>query len=124
MRELSEFLTENELYVYFNHPAKTYRVLADELGLSYSRVSKIKYDAKKKIIKEKHMEQMAIRAQKSVDITLKHKEIYVLCRALRAYSAELTDADMRKKQPIENDPDYEISEKLIKYFSDILSEKV
>ena len=123
MRELEEILTQNELYVYRNHPAKTYKVLAEELGLSQSRIQQLKHDAKNKIIKEKHIEQLAIRAQQPVDVTLQRRDIHVLQRALWAYSADLTDADMRKKRPREEDPDQEIIEKLIPYFSELLSQK-
>ena len=123
MRELSEFLTENELYVYQNHPKIKYQVLADELGLSYRRVAQMKHDAKKKIIKEKHIERLAERAQQPVELILKRRDIYVVHRALWAYAADLTDIDMRKKQPQEEDPDLKIVKNLIPYFSELLSKK-
>lgn len=52
MRELTEFLTDREIFVLENWPARTYKAIGQDLGVSPERVRQIRVKAERKIREE------------------------------------------------------------------------
>ena len=116
MKELSEFLSEREIYVLENHPAKTYAVIAAEIGLTQERVRQIKIAAERKVREEKRKEEHDERGQEPVSLSVTRSEFSFIQRALMNYQTFLLrtgPADQRRKNT-EADPDLTRTMDLIK----------
>ena len=123
MRELSEFLTDREIFVLEHHPSMSYKTIGEELGISQERVRQLKVYAERKIRDEKRREQAEARGQLPVTLTLRRKDLWVIIRGLEAHQVELLrpKADQRRnKETLEEDPDYQLAEKLIQDIREIL----
>lgn len=123
MRERSEFLTDREIFVLDHHPAMSYKTIGEELGISQERVRQLKVYAERKIRDEKRREQAAARGQLPVTLTLRRKDLWVIIRGLQAHQANLLRpmADQRRnKENMEEDPDYQLAEKLVQNLREIL----
>ena len=116
MRELSEILTERELYVLEHHPAMTYKAIAAEMGVTTERIRQIRVRAERKIREEKRRDQARERAAQPVTITIQRRELWLLFRALETYRVDIL---LRNKKGVEEDPDYSLTETLITKFRTI-----
>lgn len=107
MKELNEFLSEREIYVLENHPAKTYAAIAAELGVTQERVRQIKVAAERKVREEKWNEERDERGREPVSLNVTRSEVFLIQRALMSYQTFLLrtgPADQRRKNT-EADPD-------------------
>ena len=125
MRERNEFLTEREIFVLDHHPAMSYKAIGEELGISQERVRQLKVYAERKIRDEKRREQAAARGQVPVTLTLHRKDLWVIIRGLQALQSVLLRPmidQRRNKETLEEDPDYQLAEKLIQDLMEILKQ--
>lgn len=110
MRELHEFLTERELYVLETYPSKTYKAIAEDLGVTTERIRQIRIKAERKIREEKRRDLARERAAQPVTVTMQRRELWILLRALECYRVDILH---RNKKSIPEDPDYARVETLI-----------
>lgn len=124
MRERSEFLTDREMFVLNHHPAMSYRAIGLELGISPERVRQIKAHAERRIREEERRELAEQRAQLPVTLTIRRADLTVIVRGLDSYRRDLllVRANMRRKNPVDIDPELHLTEKLIQEFREILKQ--
>ncbi len=116
MRERDRYLSEREIFILDNHPAMSYRTIADELGIGAERVRQIKNAAERKVREAKRKEQAAERNKLSVTFTVRRKDLFIILRGLEQHRLTLLQgcADQRrKKEPGNEDPDFKRTEELI-----------
>ena len=126
MKELSEFLDEREIYILENYPQKNLKVLGEELGISNVRVKQIRDGAKRKIRKQKRIEQEEEIAPVLLSRTLQRRDAWVLLRALENYHECLykewhVDADPER---VKMEPDYLATQMLMEELRDALKQNV
>lgn len=119
MRELSEFLTEQEIYILEHHPAMSYKAVAEYLNISEKRVSRMNAEIKRKIQLEKKREQAELLGETPVTLTLKRKDLCVLERSLSEYICTMLSYPQKDR---ESEPDYPIALRLETEIRDILKQ--
>ena len=77
MRDYSEFLTEREIFIIQNHPAMSYKAIAEKFGVSPERVRQIKVYAQRQIQKERARDEAHARALEPVQLTLRRKDVHL-----------------------------------------------
>ena len=124
MKNLSEFLSEREIYIMENYPKKTLKALGEELGITNVRVMRIRDYAKRKIREQKRIEQKQDVAPVVLPHTLRRREVWVLLRALEHYNQCIykewhVDADPER---VKMEPDYVATQALIEMFREVLTQ--
>lgn len=116
MRERDRYLNEREIFIMDNHPAMTYKAIAEKLGIGPERVRQIKIAAERKVREAKMKERTAERNRLPVTFTVRRKDLFIILRGLEQHRFALLQgrADLRrKKEPGNEDPDYTRTEELI-----------
>lgn len=120
MREPSEYLSARELFILENHPGMSYAKIGEVLGISGNRVQQIKSQAERRIREEKRRDNARAIAQQEVQLTLTRREVWVIVRGLQELKLKhlATHADQRRRH-LENDPDKQLIEPLIKLLREV-----
>lgn len=114
MRDLSEFLTEREIYIIKNHPAISYAELGMIFGITSERVRQLKIKAERSIREEKRREQEEIAGQKPVKVTLAVKDLYLLIRLLDRFVMKARMSETKNSRKTYGpDPDLRAAEMLL-----------
>ena len=127
MREPNEFLTEEEIYIIKHHPSMTYKSIGEKLGISISRVRRLKVNAERKLQEEGLRESAELKDQASISFTLGKKEVCCIIKSLYNQQIALLSkrADKRRKKESSEscyeDVELKLTEELISYFRNTLN---
>ena len=122
MRDYSEFLTEREIFIIQNHPAMSYKAIAEKFGVSPERVRQIKAHAQRQIRAEHARDEAHARALEPVQLTLRRKDVHLILWALRELQRPILTfaADQRRKNRGEVKPDLDAVNALYEQLSEVL----
>lgn len=114
MRNIEEFLDERELYIYRNHPAKSFKMLGEEFGVSGTRISQIKERAIRKIRYEKRRAIAHPWYEEEIKLQLRRKELFLLRQAISDYRLACSNTRWEHQKGIDTDPEYELCGQIYK----------